>query len=54
MREFAFNLLLSVLKRHSKVTGAEMRPFCARVVSALEEKNVEVCLLAAKVAIQYR
>ena len=29
-REFAFNMLLSVLKRHAKVTRDEMKPFCPR------------------------
>ena len=44
------SILLSVLKRHAKVTREEMRPFCPRVVSALEEKqNAELCLLAAKI-----
>ena len=43
------SMLLSVLKRHAKVTREEMRPFCPRVVSALEEKNAELCLLAAKI-----
>ena len=43
------SILLSVLKRHAKVTREEMRPFCPRVVSSLEEKNMELCLLAAKI-----
>jgi hypothetical protein len=48
-REFAFNIVLSVLKRHDKISAAEMKPFFSRVVSGLEEKNIELCLISTRI-----